>query len=106
METQTIIITIGRNVNGKPMADGDWEAFIASVSWLFFLDHHILVHTKARGTGYWEGDMEDNFTMVVTVPTGYIERLRQRVAEYGRDHGQEAIYFGLIQPGGVVPCQP
>jgi hypothetical protein len=102
METQTIVITIGRDVANEPMPDGDWEAFIASVSWLFFLDHHILVHTKA----YWEGDMEDNFTMVVTVPTGYIERLRQRVAEYGRDHGQEAIYFGLIQPGGVVPCQP
>jgi hypothetical protein len=50
--------------------------------------------------------MEDNFTMVVTVPTGYIERLRQRVAEYGSDHGQEAVFFGLIQPGGVVPCQP
>jgi hypothetical protein len=71
METQTIVITIGRDVANEPMPDGDWEAFIASVSWLFFLDHHILVHTKARGTGYWEGDMEDNFTMVVTVPTGY-----------------------------------
>jgi hypothetical protein len=34
METQTIIITIGRNVDGEPMAENDWETFIASVSWL------------------------------------------------------------------------
>jgi hypothetical protein len=122
---ETVIITIGRNVNDQPMPYSDWVRFIADVKQVvgqptaFGHESPDLyeVHTVAHGEGYWQGQKEDTYTTVLTVLRGRgpqavpdcvhlrkVDWLRQAISQIGRRYGQEAIYFGLVAPDGVVPC--
>jgi hypothetical protein len=104
---QTVIITIGRNVNGQPMDERDWEAFTRCVKDTLFAivprDSGTL-HTVAHGTGHWEGETEETYTVVCSIASEYVDPVRESIALAGQSYRQEAIYFGLVAPDGVVPC--
>ena len=64
----SMTVSIGRNVNGKPMSDAQWESFTADIL------RNVRSNTQAIyfvgfGTGTYEGDSEESFTVVSSNPT-------------------------------------
>lgn len=74
-----VTVTIGRNVNDKPLTQNDWELFQAAVkNRLSALLKPDLVFGPFTGTGEWEGIEEESSVLIL------IARYTARAADVNR----------------------
>ena len=82
----TVTVSIGRNVGDEPMSDERWYAFREAT-------HEVLdargtaIHFEGTGTGYFEGNIEQSFTLVATVENvvGLYHALATLAGEFDQD---------------------
>lgn len=91
--TYTLMVGIGRDVPGTgPMGSEDWTRFRSMVA-LAVTDSGHTPLFLGTGTGRWEGQEEDSYT-VVALPNGEeadVEQLKAHLGALSREFGQDAI---------------
>lgn len=91
----TVTITVGRNVPtaGLPveMDAVQWGGFRDTVTAALGVIGAEVFVAAAKGTGYWDGIIEENATWVAAVPQGEIEFLRREAARWCRLYSQDAV---------------
>ncbi len=89
----TIYVTIGRNVDGKPMHVKDWHDFAAAVASQVEAQHGD-IFLRAYGVGEYEGVKEDSFVVGATINDGMIHNLRIMLSTLAGLFDQDCI--GLV----------
>lgn len=101
MSVHTIVITIGRNVNGRPMSDARWSEFKQFVAERLGRRGIVLQAPLARAAadqvGYWQGEQEPAATYVALVVGDHLPWLRADLAWACRAFNQEAIGFLAVE---------
>jgi hypothetical protein len=96
-------LSIGRNVGAEPMNATDWRYFCHELARI--AGRHGSTITSVRGgVAQWDGNDEDTFLLLVTIPARNVARIRKDLARLARDYEQDAIGFvggnddGLVTP--------
>lgn len=98
-------ISIGRNVNGKPMPDSTWQSFTADIlrnvrsntSHIYFVGF---------GNGEWNAEGEESFTVVSSNPTtsAYCA-IKVSLELFGEAYRQDAIAMTIGETELVLPSK-
>jgi hypothetical protein len=89
----TIVVSVGKDVNGVPMDPTDWDGFKQDAEdVLRFNGSRILF--VGEGTGVWDGKYETAFTIVAALDDDGTQRVLDIIGRYSvlaHQYGQEAI---------------
>lgn len=86
----TVTVSIGRNVGTLPMLEHDWQAFAADTTRIV-RNLSSTVHFLGFGSGEYEGETEESYTIVATTIVPSLQGMRDALALLARENGQEAI---------------
>ena len=64
---KTLVIAIGRNIGNLPMRARRWNAFKNSLQGV--ASEYGKIVSRARGTGVYEGVLEQTYVLIVSAPT-------------------------------------
>ena len=100
MHTHTIIITIGRNVGGKPMNTVRWQKFKSDILGALASHEATLLQQPQMGNmrahdqiGWWEGKQEAAATFVAFIHRRELANLRRWLSGLAEYYDQDAIGF-------------
>lgn len=96
MRTQTVYITIGRNVGNGPMSPDRWRLFRSDVREAIrgTFGNGAPMVLEADGKGWWDGMTEDAHIFAIVVPNlSATERAHflRDIARIGRSYDQDAV---------------
>lgn len=101
MSVHTVVITIGRNINGTPMPDAAWSEFKRFVANRIGLRGITLQAPLGRAAcdqvGYWQGDKEPAAAYVALVQADHLPWLREDMAWACKAYDQDAIGFIAVE---------
>ena len=108
--TETVQITIGRNIGDNPMSYCEWDSFCSSlqhaVSVACNLSGQILFTGEGRGSWTDENGHrthEDAFHIIAIIETGRKAYLKNKLSEFVRDYEQEAIACTFADAALITP---
>lgn len=101
-------VTIGRNVNGEPMSEYQFEQFVGDALlhlWELFQatkrtdaygwdnPEYVATIERHNGIGLWEGKAEEStkLTLLSEYPMTHLNGFREQLSELARMYGQDAI---------------
>jgi len=87
----TVTISIGRNIDGRPMTDDRWESFRDAVSEALAWEVATTYVDGALSTGSWQGAPETSATWVASLSESQLPTLRIRLRILARRFHQDAI---------------
>lgn len=105
MSHSTVVICLGRNVEGRPMSQSEWTLFRYRTWDALRLACDALVIQVPRiggmraydQKGIWDGKVESACTFVALVPERNVQRLRICMAHVAKLHGQQCIGFIAVK---------
>lgn len=100
----TVTISIGRNVNDRPMSAALWAGFTLDVQTLLEnVEAEIFVRT-AKSEGVWDGVSEDSYTWVASVDAAYLSALEVNLSRLADTYLQDAIALTVGTTTLVTPA--
>jgi hypothetical protein len=97
----TILLTIGRNIDGRPMSAVSWLDFKESLAIAAdaYRSAPAAVLGRYDGRGIWEGTEEDSAAILLTVDAADLPALDRELIALAESFGQECI-GRLVHDGG------
>ena len=100
--SQTIVISAGRNIQGKAMTLGSWENLHDAIeNRLDAIEAHYYTK-RALGAGDYEGEREDSVTYVVAIEENQLSDIERGLAKLAGQFEQESI--ALMVVGQTIFC--
>lgn len=98
----TILLTIGRNVDGRPMSAVAWLDFKESLAIAAdaYRSAPAAILGRYDGAGIWEGTEEDSAAILLTVDAADLPALDQELIALAESFGQECIGRLVHHHGG------
>ena len=94
--SQTIVISAGRNIQGKAMTLGAWEQFHEAIEReLDARDAHYFTK-RALGLGDYEGEGEDSVTYVVSIETNRLSDIERNLGKLAGLFEQDSIVIMTV----------
>jgi len=90
-------VTIGRNVDGRPMSPTAWATFKRTVAEALVYETDGSIVTTAEGFGHWEGSSEMAYVVVVDRAPRDDSQLDARLRDLAARYGQEAIAYAVAE---------
>jgi hypothetical protein len=87
--SETVTVSIGRNVGDSPMSEGRWESFCDET--LFTVDSLGDVYFLGTGGGNWGQEQEQSYTVVASIDVSRKRELVDSLAICARKFSQDAI---------------
>jgi len=89
--SQTVTVTVGRDVKHIPMCTKDWADFTSAVRSVLAKQGYVYFAGVGDGTSDW--GLEDAYTVVAAAEwgAGMLARTHDELAKVGRYYGQEAV---------------
>ena len=98
--TKVLHVTIGRNVNGKPMSDDEWTMFVRMVGTGVFMSQDIAENAKPTleethyGMGEWNGISEESAIISLITDNPLNEKmLKDWLIHMKHEFHQDAIAY-------------
>lgn len=101
-----LVVSIGRNVGGEPMADEAWNDFRSDTAEA--VREHVAGPVVFAGSGYgeWEETREESFTILVAEASARYARyfeLRAALGRLAREYGQDAVAVSVADETDFIP---